>query len=295
MCLLLCAVRPGSALQPKKQPATPFELRIVANEVDDQEAVEAAEKYFSEPFKSPARDTRLDRLAEVGLPPPAPKPRDGNAFVTGLGRFTYAWVPLSPGEARRLGLTMDDRDITTLLMKQVVGSRLCRNPLRCGSGSWWDRDGHLLVFDPEFLLFSRDSAHRPTEYFLLLRDPEPRKVITGQYLRQAKCGLNYRMLPVVNLAFSEEGSRLLGDLTSTNQPFGNKGKMRRRLAVILNDEIVATPPFQRPLGRELQIGRPFQGDVGAQGRFTSIVQSRFTSEEAAAIVNSLSRIIPQGK
>jgi hypothetical protein len=284
MCLLLCAARAGSAQPPKKQSATRFELRIVANEVDDRDAIETAEKYFSEPSKGPDRDTQLDRLAEVGLPPPAPKPRDGNAFATPLGRFTYAWVALSPGETRGLGLTMDGTDITTLMMKMVVGSRLARNTLRCGSGYWRDRDGRL-IWDPSFLLFSRDSAHHPTEYFLLLRDPEQRKLITGQYLREAKCGLNYRMLPVVNLAFSVEGGRLLRDLTSRNQPFGMKGEMHRHLAVILNDEIVATPPIQRPLGCELQMGHPFEG----------VVQSRFTSEEAATIVNSLSRIIPQGK
>jgi hypothetical protein len=254
----------------------------VANEVDDRKAIETAEKYFS--VRSPARDTQLDRLAEVGLPPPAPIPPDGNAFATPLGRFTYAWVALSPGEARALRLTMDDPDTTTLMMKMVVGSRLARNALRCGAGCWRDREGRLM-WDPSFLLFSRDSGHHPTEYFLLLRNSEQRELITGQYLQEAKCGLNYRRLPVVNLTFSVEGGHFLRDLTSRNEPFGTNGEMHRHLAVILNDEIIATAPIQRPLERELQMGHPFEG----------IVQSRFTSVEAANIVNSLSRIISQGK
>jgi hypothetical protein len=284
--------------RPTTQPKTRFEIRIAANEVDDRQAIEAAEKYFGEPRRSSSRDAKLDRLAEVGLPPPAPKPRDGNAFTTPVGHFTYSWVAISSCEARRLRLTFDEEeDILTLQMKCVIGTRLSRNPLRFVPGEFLLGDTY--VTDPSSLLFSRDCEKKLSkeEYFLLVRDPEQGKAIAGQYLRNAERSVDGRMRPVVNLQFSKQGGELLQELTSRNQPSDKwglwgllgrkKDAIRRHLTVIVNDEIVASQPIVRPIGMVLQISGHYAGEERGSGRLTR--------EEADSIVNSLGSIVPRVK
>src|SRR5205807_6910985 len=57
--------------------AAHLEFRIVANEIDDRDAIEAAEKYFAGTRKDSERQQELQQRARDGRLPPAPNPPNG--------------------------------------------------------------------------------------------------------------------------------------------------------------------------------------------------------------------------
>src|SRR5215472_8649479 len=86
----------GHPLQGNEKPAkaTPvLEFRIVANDEDDHQAIQAAKAYFED---DQHRD-EVARRAKEGLPPP-PVSRKGNA--------TYTWVEV--GRSERLVLNVNN-------------------------------------------------------------------------------------------------------------------------------------------------------------------------------------------
>src|SRR5262249_35641994 len=76
-----------------------LEFRILANEKDDEKAIQDAE----EVTKDPKNKERLERLAREGKAPPTPN--DGKPYDTPKGKHSYSWVELGMEERADMGLS----------------------------------------------------------------------------------------------------------------------------------------------------------------------------------------------
>jgi SecD/SecF fusion protein len=88
-----------------------LEFRILANNVDDKEAIDKAKRFFEDSSNQKELETR----AKNGLPPPFPNPEGGGTFEVTLankelGHFTYSWVELGKQERWSLDLNNDAAD-----------------------------------------------------------------------------------------------------------------------------------------------------------------------------------------
>jgi SecD/SecF fusion protein len=222
-----------------------LEFRILANTTDDVEAIDAAKKYLSDAQKNPELKAELDRLAVAGKPPPRPLPAGGGTTfptATNIGQYSYSWAELGKSERLLLGLS-------NAVEKNAA------------PGSFWKaaeearKKGEALVIPESFsppgtLLYSRDvlnprladkDTNKKYEYFILTREAEPGKEVTGRFLKNAKADDKNLQLVVAFHFDNEGGSRFL-DLTTKNRPAGSsETSFHRFLAVILDDKIESAP------------------------------------------------------
>ncbi len=119
------------------------------------------------------------------------------------------------------------------------------------------RDKEAIRFPPlgggRFLLYSRAIPNpdrlspkdrqqgKLYEYFILTRNPEPGKEITGDYLSQAIAGPSQRGEPAVHFGFNSDGANLFYELTNLNRPAKAEGSFERQLAIVLDGQIRAAP------------------------------------------------------
>jgi SecD/SecF fusion protein len=238
-----------------------LEFRILANDRDDAEAVRVGEEYLA----AAQRQAELEMRARAGEPPPPPPPPDGQAFNTPKGNFTYDWFELGPQE--RLSLNLDNAaeyDPTrSFLWKQVAAARAQHKPYLVD------------VPDSNFLIFSRkcedlklpkkEREEKKYDYFVLTRGQprnpvtnQPQPEITGQYLANATAGVDERLRPSVHFRFDETGGNLFFDLTSNNLPTGSDGtRFVRRLAIIVDGDVVSAPVINSAIRREGEITGPY--------------------------------------
>ena len=87
-----------------------LEFRILANSVDDKEAIEAAKSMLNNVETESSMKQELDEDQNSGLPPPAPRTanKEPKVFTIKLrggdSQVTYSWVELGPQERQDLGL-----------------------------------------------------------------------------------------------------------------------------------------------------------------------------------------------
>lgn len=229
-----------------------LEFRILANERDDREAIDAARKYFTEAKNSPALKRDLEARAFAHQPPPPPRSIDGEGFPVKLGdqttKYNYSWVELGRLERNTLGLS-----------NSMEG--------KAEPGSLWQRaekarsDGEAITYlmnpredppDAGVLLYSRKVQNeialpdkdrgKRYEYFILTRDPEKDKAVTGKYLINAEQTTDRRGGLAVGFHFNQQGGIYFGDLTTKNAPEKeSQGGFRRFLAIILDNQIESAP------------------------------------------------------
>lgn len=132
-----------------------MEFRILANDKDDRDAIEAAINFFKVLLKKDneteeqkrlreARQRELDELALSGKPPPPPPPRPGQkAFKTELGDYNYSWVELSREYRAEHSLANPRDSKGNLLDKQTIKKLL-------DGESVTDRFGVELKLDPNW-------------------------------------------------------------------------------------------------------------------------------------------------
>jgi hypothetical protein len=240
VCLPVAATEP-----PTREAASQLEFRIVANETDDQKAFQAAQAYFAEAARNPQHKQELENKARNGLPPSPPKPVEGQAFTTPLGRFTYSWVELSPNMAREWKLAGEGEQADAEQAKKVKDARL--------------RTLRLLV-PPGILIYSHQLGDKKTvQYFVLLRDPNAGKAITREHLAQvnlidARGDAGHK---AINVNLNERGGKLLSELTSQNRPSGENGQTCRQLAIVLGGKVMAAPKIRSIIGQNCQISGHF--------------------------------------
>jgi hypothetical protein len=217
---------------PRKDARPRLEFRIAANERDDAQAIEAARKYFAGAGNDPTRKAELDERSKRDEPPPSPKPADGTTFTTPLGQFTYSWARLAPSIVREwTGAEKEEGKGTSVATKLETARRR----------------GEPIVIPPGILVYGHQRGQKKAEKvesFLLLRDPEKGKAITGQHLERATAAPDGRGHWAINVRLTEEGGKRLKELTSKNQPFAAGTPRARQLAIVVNGEVMATPSIR---------------------------------------------------
>lgn len=228
-----------------------LEFRILANEHDDRDALETARKYFQD-AKTPERQRELETRAFMHQPPPAPRPPDGEGFVVKLGdqpsKHTYSWVELGRLERQSLGLSnvMEGKAEPGSNWKRVEDARNKGEPLTLQMNPREDPVGaEVLIYSRKVVneasLAEKDRGKR-YEYFVLTRDPEKDKAVTGKYLVNADQTMDRRGGLAVGFHFNQQGGMLFGDLTARNAPEKEgQGGFRRYLAIILDNQIESAP------------------------------------------------------
>jgi SecD/SecF fusion protein len=239
-----------------------LEFRILANSRDDGEAFDAAIKFFNEAKENEKRRRELEDLALSGKPPPFPNVTDGYPVTLGGTTYhvQYSWVELG-----RSGRAMEGLSNT---FEQTKDPRwLAAKEARDKGEAYISSDG-LLIYSRPFvnLRASARDANKKYEYFVLTRDPEPGKAITGQYLTNAYETQDNRGAPAVGFRFNAAGAALFGELTERNRPDGRgEGGFKRRLAVILDGQIESAPSLEERIG----------GEGIIRGEFTSAEINRY--------------------
>jgi SecD/SecF fusion protein len=223
-----------------------LEFRILANERDDAEAIGVARKYFEEAKTNNAIKKALEDAAIGHKPPPGPKPPEGEAFKIKLGNatenHTYTWVELGRQERKQLGLDNASEKTATpnSMWAQVAKAR----------------EAGETTFLPgvQGLLYSREVQNPATltakeqgkkyEYFVLTRDPEPGKAVTGKYLTRVEDTVDQRGRPAVGFHFNQQGGLFFGELTTRNAKEDN---FYRYLAIALDGKIESAPRLNSPI------------------------------------------------
>ncbi len=245
-----------------------LEFKILANDHDDVEAIAAAKKFFEDAKKDPKLKAELENRAVAGQPPPPPVNSDGKLqfpTATNIGSYTYTWVELGKGERANLGLSntfekgpTDPRAPRPAVdWKEAANAREKGDPLTISGGSLlWSRKATALNVE------DRDQDKK-YEYFLLTRDSEPGKEVSGDFLVDAKEAMGQNLGLEVVFRFNSEGGARFYDLTSKNKPEGtSEGAFRRFLAVVLEGKIESAPRLNAVISTEGRIeGRFTKDDV----------------------------------
>lgn len=244
-----------------------LEFRILANTRDDKDAIEAAEKYFVEAQKDPKIKADLEALALSGKPPPPPMAGPNDPYfdtATDIGKYSYSWVEL--GKAERRVFLLDNASAEdparSVVWKQVEEARNKGETyrLRDGTGLIYSR----AVINPRL---PDEDAKKKFEYFILTRDPEKGKEVTGQFLDSAFPTQGSSLQLEVGFHFNTEGGRRFHDLTSKNAPEGkSEGAFKRHLAVILDGVVESAPSLNAVISE------------------SGVIQGSFTKKEVDRLV-----------
>jgi SecD/SecF fusion protein len=224
-----------------------LEFRILANERDDGEAIEVARKYIEDGKNNPAVKKQLEDAAIGHKPPPSPRPPEGDAFKVKigntLGNYTYSWVELGRNERRSLGLSNDgEASSADSLWHRAEQARKAGTTLSLPGvqGLLYSRE----VQNP--LTLPQKEQGKKYEYFVLTRDPEKNKAVTGKYLVNVDA-IEQSGKPVVRFVFNQQGGILFGDLTTRNAKEDN---FYRYLAIVLDGKIETAPRLNSPIHSE---------------------------------------------
>jgi SecD/SecF fusion protein len=227
-----------------------LEFRILANTVDDREAIDQATKYIGDE----AHAAELERLALINEPPPPPRNTDGGELfsVTINGEtinYRYKWVEVGKEELYNIHLNnaAENQPLHTMTWRTVAEARKDKKATVFPGGDFliYSRD----IPNPERLSSKDRDLGKKYEYFILTRNPEsPEKAITGDYLSRVVSGANQRGEPAVHFSFKSDGANLFYELTNLNRPAGqSEGGFKRRLAIVLDGQIKSAPTLNQAI------------------------------------------------
>jgi SecD/SecF fusion protein len=237
-----------------------LDFRILANNEDDKDAIRRAQAWIANADNA----AELYRLAFIGEPPPPPRAEDGSlTFPVTVGNEThlhgYHWVELGKEEVWNLHLNNAVES-----SKNESWRREWEQAARARGGEEADKAGkntkeEAIPFLNGTLLYSRvipdrsrltpkDQAQgKKYEYFLLTRDSEPGKEITGDDLVSATRGSDERGDWAVHFRLSAQGGNKFYELTTLNKPSGGENGFHRQLAIVLDGQIQSAPRLNTPI------------------------------------------------
>lgn len=229
-----------------------LEFRILANAEDDKEAIDSGIEYFKSAQSNPAVKATLERRAREGEPPPPPPfPEGQTSWSSG---YTYSWVELGRSERKSLGLdNAAEKDPgRSQRWQQAAAAREKGEALLLGR-----EEGSILLYSRKCQnskLPDDERENKKYEYFLLVRDPERDKAITGNDLVNASETTDKNLRPAVAFRLNSRGGELFYEVTSKNSPTGPKGsEFYRHLAIILDGQIESAPRLITAIHSEGQI------------------------------------------
>jgi preprotein translocase subunit SecD len=237
-----------------------LEFRIVANKMDDADAIEAAEQAILAAQSHDDVRAELDALALKGKPPPSPRPIKGDAFASG---HTYSWFELSRAERMSLDLSEKPEGRRNQdLWNQLAEAR---------------KAGRAHIVERIGLIFSRESRRgakdKSVEFFVLCRDPKQDSRVTGADLEKADPITSGSGRPAVGFRFTTAAGDRFYELTSKNVPTGDgEERQYRLLAIILDGQIMSAPRLNAAIRRD------------------GVIEGQFTQQE----VDNLCQILRAG-
>jgi hypothetical protein len=243
---------------PKKEPLPPFNPRpgslefcIVANELDDELAIEAARDYFES-----ADAAELKRLAEAGSPPPPPKAKANQVFTFNGHDSRFRWVELDPSMINELGLSARNIAFSELgneLFEAQKTGEMTVTKIYDGSSrsALWSRACQNASLTAE------QRASKQFDYFVLMRIAESGKDLTEAHLESINPGMDSRSNRIaINGKFNKEGSDRILALTEENRP-DEGGRHFRHIAIIIQGKLFSMPALRSPIRDYFQITGDF--------------------------------------
>jgi SecD/SecF fusion protein len=244
-----------------------LEFRILANSLDDKEAIEDAMRMINNDWQAdPKLEKEIKDAQSKGLAPPGPRDAAGDPkkYTITVARnnkstVTYSWVELGPLERRSLHLDNASRTDSQWNRAWNEASfnrgKALKLPDIGGAGA---QTRYLLE---GALFYSRKCEDRnlpeeerrkkDIEYFVLARDPEfdvnsgkRTPDIDGSLLSSAFPDRDQVGRPQVGFTFGPTGADLFGTLTRKNVSEGtgpDTGKKNRHLAIILDGLVMSAP------------------------------------------------------
>lgn len=258
-----------------------LEFRILANRVDDAEAIKKAKAYIDSAKTNPDVAKELKDKAIRGEPPPGPRKVGSDElerFTINLPRgksiVTYSWVELGPQQRHDMHLDNASAKSPKLFERSVWlsvpedGAVQIKRP--GGSDQSYMLQG-ALIYKRKCVDVNMPEAERNRkqwEYFVLARNPEfdatgkQTPKIDGKYLQSAYSQLSEGR-PAVHFVFNPTGGNLFGELTGKNVPSDadtkgtEESQVRRHLAIILDGLVMSAPTINSRITTQGQITGSF--------------------------------------
>jgi SecD/SecF fusion protein len=250
-----------------------LEFRILANRVDDADAIAAAEgemrdaRTAKDPKTGKTLAEELDDANKKAVPPPPPWNKDDGTtkFTVKLGgeqAHTYSWVEIGKSELYLLHLNSQALDALAQTnpsaFREIDGARKAPH----GGTFYPPRSSNCLVYVRKITDWSRRlpkdrELGKEYEYFFLVRDPLPGEEVTGDFLTRAQespftKGGGER---VIEFTFDGEGASRFYEVTSKNKPTGPKDNptFLRNLAIVFDGQIGSAPVIRDAISTNGQI------------------------------------------
>ncbi len=239
-----------------------LEFRILANRVDDKDAVDAAAAFVKDP-----KNAEIMKTAEAkGEPPPPPTQNGDRYFAVNLGgestRQEYSWVEVGKEELYSLQLnsaaenTPDSdpgkeaaREAIWAKAKPAKDKEAFTGPGQSQTLYYWRTITDLGRIPPR----DREMGKK-VEFFVLTREPQRGKEVTGDYLTSVGPGTDEHGKRAVHFSFNADGANLFYELTNRNKP---SGQFLRELAVVLDNQVRSAPVLQSAISSNGQISGDF--------------------------------------
>jgi len=239
-----------------------LEFRILANHVDDKDAWEAAAAYI----KDPKNADKLKTAEAKGEPPPPPDQNGDRYFAVNVGgestRQEYSWVEVGKEELYSLQLnsaaeTTPDSDPGKEGAREAIWARA--KPAKDketfpGPGQSQTLYYYRTITDLGRVPPRDREMGKKVEFFVLTRESERGKEITGDYLTSTREGTDEKGRRAVHFSFNADGANLFYDLTNKNKP---SGQFLRELAVVLDGQVRSAPVLQSAISSNGQISGDF--------------------------------------
>ncbi len=224
-----------------------LEFRILANDRDDNAAIEAA----IETLKNTPKE-ELKKLEVRAAPPPEPRREGSNLFhvnLPGEPNHTYSWVELGKPYLHQLKIDSASLPNNKLMDDRVKECLKTGEPFLYNQNLYWVRN-----IETWSSRNPKDREKNKTrEFYILCRNPLKGNEVTGEYIVSASPGISQGQL-AIDFKFNAEGGRRFWEVTSANKPSGEgQASMERQLAIIFDDQIISAPALKSPIRTSGQI------------------------------------------
>jgi SecD/SecF fusion protein len=173
---------------------------------------------------------------------PPPRPANGEAFPvklsTGTYKYSYSWVELGRLERATIGVSNPlPGHEPGERWKLFESYRTRGEPLLLPMGSANSLFYSRKIEKEAVGSLPKKEKDKEIEYYVLTRDPEPGREVTGNDLINVYPTESRGQL-AVGFRFNSKGGQLFGELTTRNRPEGN---FTRFLAIVLDGKIESAP------------------------------------------------------
>lgn len=235
-----------------------LEFRILANDVDDADAFEAARDYFRKARENPEgpEAKELETAAKAGLPPPFPNRRqDETPFLFKNEEVRYEWVEIGKHRRAEMGLStkkLNENSISERGFFNRLADARSRNEYSVVEGEGEKGTRHSAAYYSRVSQNEKnpkESEEKQFDYFVLTRLSEKNQVkVGGDVTITAHVAQDRNGGPAVGFNFNSRGGDKFYVVTSNNQIETGQGvKVERQLAIILDRYLISSPTVNEPI------------------------------------------------